>query len=89
MCSQQPLARLWRSLKGGLLNPGTSAAEAAKLHMAFYGGAFAVIATLLEAISRGELAVLDALDAIDAEIHRQATLEIGRQRGVRGKAHCP
>lgn len=55
-----------------------TAAEAASLRLAFYGGAFAVMASLQKAIPSGETAVIDALDMIESEIQREA----GRSRSA-------
>lgn len=68
----QPIADMWSSLEDGFVQADTTAAEAARLRLAFYGGAFAVMAVLQKAIPFGESAVIDALSAIESEIGHEA-----------------
>ena len=68
----QPLADMWSSLEDGFVQAETTAAEAARLRLAFYGGAFAVTAVLQKAIPSGETAVIDVLDAIESQIRHEA-----------------
>lgn len=69
----QPLADVWISLQDGFIKADTTTAEAARLRLAFYGGAFAVMATLQKAIPRGETAVVEVLSVIESEIDHEAS----------------
>ena len=66
------LEDLWEDLKPSLVPLQASAADAARMRLAFFGGAVALLGILTKASISGETAAVNALDALKAELRREA-----------------